>query len=242
MNQNHSKDSIQQAVLDKIRAGTVRRRPRAAFVLRVIATATVSVLLLVISALVISFIVFSLRESGEQFLLGFGLRGIEVFFILFPWFFAGLAIALILLLEWLLQGFKFGYRIPLLNIFSGIVGVSLVLGILISFTPLHATLLGFADKGQLPLVGDTYEHIFDHHEDQGVFRGRVISTSQDSFMLQHNDNDRDRDDGTFTILIAPGSTVAMPHVGDAVLVFGNPEQGAITAEYVQVLSSSSWMK
>jgi hypothetical protein len=236
MNQDQPKDSIQQAVLNKVRGGEVRRRPRAYFVVRVTAAVIVSVLLLVVSALVVSFIFFSLHESGEQFLLGFGLHGIQVFFILFPWIPALFCIALLFLLEWLLQGFKFGYRVPLLNIFFSIVGISVILGVLINFTPLHATLLRFADKKELPIIGDTYEHIFDSHEDQGVCRGMVVSVGQDTFEVYHNDHDRDRDDGTFTVKVPPSSGIPLPHVGDNVLVFGDPEPGGfIQAEHIQML-------
>jgi hypothetical protein len=240
MNDNQPNDSIQQAVLDKVRAGKVHRRPRSYFIMRIAATVVVSILLLITSALVISFILFSLDESGEQFLLGFGLHGIEVFFILFPWVPTLLTIALLFLLEWLLQGFKFGYRIPLLNIFLGIVGASLILGVLINFTPLHTTLLGFADKNELPIIGDVYEHILDSHEGQGVCRGMVVSVGQDSFTMYHNDHDQDQDDGTFIVKISPSSGLTLPHVGDDVLVFGDPEPGGcIEAEHIQMLPPGS---
>ena len=216
----------------------VHRRPRAYFVMRIIAAVIVSILLLIASAFVISFMLFSLHESGEQFLLGFGLHGIEVFFILFPWIPALFTIALLFLLEWLLQGFKFGYRVPLLNIFLSIIGISIVLGVLINFTPLHATLLKFADKKELPIIGDSYEHIFDSHEDQGVVRGTVISASQDSFEVYHNDYDRDPDDGTFTVKLPPSSGLTLPQVGDNVLVLGDPAPaGYIDAEHIQLLPS-----
>jgi hypothetical protein len=238
MNDNQPKDSIQQAVLDKVRAGSVHRRPRSYFVMRVVAIVIVGFLLLVTSAFVISFILFSLHESGEQFLLGFGLHGIQVFFMLFPWISAIFAVALLFLLEWLLQGFTFGYRIPLLNIFLGIVGVSAILGVLINFTPLHATLLGFADKDKLPLIGESYKHIFDYHENQGVCRGAVVSTSQDSFIVYHDDHDHDKDDGMFTVTIPPNRTLSIPHIGDTVLVFGDPQAGnVIKAAYIQELPS-----
>ena len=240
MNDHSPKDSIQQAVLDKVRAGQIHRRPRAYFVMRIVATIVVSFLVLIASAFVISFILFSLHESGEQFLIGFGIHGIEVFFILFPWVPTLFTVTLLLLLEWLLQGFRFGYRIPLLPIFLGIIGASVVLGVLINFTPLHTTLLGFADKKELPLIGDYYEHIFDPHEDKGVSRGLVVSVSQNSFVVYHNDYDRDPDDGTFTIHVATSSTLSLPHVGDNVLVLGDLEPGNyIDAEHIQELPPDS---
>ncbi|MDR3547612.1 MAG: hypothetical protein P4M11_04960 [Candidatus Pacebacteria bacterium] len=233
---DHPTDSIQQAVLDKVRAGKVRRRPRLYFVARLIAIAVVSVLLLIMSALVISFVIFSIHESGEQFLLGFGLRGIEVFLVLFPWLYAVITLGLIFLLERLLKGFKFGYRIPVINVFLGAIGISIGLGILISLTPLHSALLGAADKDDLPVLGDAYEHIFTPHDDQGLCRGQVISVGTDSFVIQHNDRDHDPDDGTFNIVIPSGSQLSLPHVGDNVIVFGHPAMnGSIEAQNIQIV-------
>jgi hypothetical protein len=236
MNDTHSTDSIQQAVLEKVRAGKVRRRPRWQFMLRIFATLAVCVLLLILSAFVISFIIFSLHESGEQFLLGFGWHGIEVFFQLFPWLQAVAVLILLAILEWLLQGFKIGYRVPLLNIFLGVIGISLILGVIINFTPLHGVLLGAADRGHLPILGEPYEHIFDSHEGDGVCRGTVVSVGTNSFTIYHNDYDNDADDGTFTVHIPPGSALPLPHVGDNVLVFGDPEPGGyLEAEHIQTL-------
>ena len=88
----------------------------------------------------------------------------------------------------------------------------------------------------MPIIGESYEHIFDSHEGDGVCRGTVLSVSQDSFVIYHNDHDHDADDGTFNIRIAPGSNFPLPHVGDNVLVFGDPEpEGYLEAEHIQLL-------
>ncbi len=236
MSTEHQPDSIRQAVLDKVRTGAVRRRPRAYFLVRVIATVVLSLVLLVVSTLVLSFILFSLHESGQQFLIGFGVRGIQVFLQLFPWILAGTAFVLMLVLEWLLRGFKFGYRIPLLHVFLGILGISIVLSVLINFTPLHATLLQTSRRGELPLVGNTYQHILDHHDDQGVCRGRVIAMDTDSLTLQHDDHDRDKDDGTFTVHTSGVKGLPRVYFGDELLVFGDTEEGCAEATYIQILS------
>jgi len=237
MNDHNPDKSISEAVLNKIRAGTVRRRSRMYFMLRVIAAVTISILLLVVSALVVSFILFSLHESGEQFLLGFGWQGIRVFFQLFPWVYAVVAVLLSILLEFLLKGFKFGYRLPLLNIFGGIVGVSIVLGIGIALTPLHSFLLHTADADRLPLVGPLYEHIFDPHEQQGACRGTVASIGTESFVLQHSDQDHDHDDRSFTIRM-PHNNASLLKAGQHVLVFCEPQpDGTFSAKNIEILSS-----
>jgi hypothetical protein len=240
MENENSHNSIRQAVLDKIKSGKVRKLPRAYFILRVIATILVSLLLLVVSAFVFSFMLFSFHESGEQFLIGFGFEGILAFLMLFPWALFTLDILLLLILEWLLQGFKFGYRIPLLNFGVGIFVASFVVGGLINLTPVQSILLQRADNNQLPLVGDAYEHIFDRHEDQGVCRGIVtmvnVPGNPGGFIMQHNDRDHDTDDGQFIVTLAPGVPAPQVVVGDRVLVFGHPNNTQhVEAHNVQVL-------
>ncbi len=150
---NNDPAYIAQKVLEKVRAGKVQMHSRTYFIVRMGGTALLAILTLLVSVLVVSFIFFSIHESGELFLLGFGSRGVLVFLSLFPWFSLIVDIGLLFLLEFLLQGFKFGYRTSLLSIFAGILLVSVVLGIIFDFLPVQSTLLERADSGQLPVFG-----------------------------------------------------------------------------------------
>ncbi len=251
MSKQSLQNSIRENVLEKIKTGEIRKLPRAYFVLRIIATLFVGVLLLAGSALVASFIFFSLHESGEQFLLGFGLQGVAIFLKLFPWLFLAFDLLLVFLLEWLLQGFSFGYRIPLLNIFVSIVLASVVLGGVISLTPLHQELLHLSDKHELPIFAPAYEHIFDSHDDDGVCRGIVASVATSTFELTHTDMDHDAStaESTFTVPIPSDISPSMLKVGQRVLVLGSsPDQHDTTdfdthpssfpcasAEHIQIL-------
>jgi hypothetical protein len=236
MNDSPPKKSIQDLVLEKVRSGKVLRRPRSGFVLRFAASCIVAALLFGVSVFVISFILFSLHESGEQFLIGYGFHGIAVFFTLFPWLSFVFGIVLLFVLEWLLRGFKFGYRIPLLHIFSALFAGSVVLGFLINFTPLHSLLLSHALKDELPFVGSAYSHVLDHHDESGVFRGIVISVNPPSFQINHDDYDHDTDDGSYNVTPNSGAEQALPVVGDRVLVVGKSNGSVITADHVQLLS------
>ena len=238
MNDNNPTPSIQQSVLDKVRKGNVRRHTRLYFLLRIFATSFVGALALLTSALTISFILFSLHESGEQFLIGYGLRGIGVFLTLFPWISLVLAIVFITVFERLLRGFKFAYRMPVLHVLSAVTAASILLGILINLTPLHTSLLRVADQGGLSIIGNAYERIFDSHEDKGICRGEVTSVEGDTFVLHHDDYDRDADDGTSTIFVAPNTGSPMPHVGDRVFTFGNGKDGCKNPQHVDILEPS----
>src|ERR1035437_5212484 len=114
---NTSPKDIENNVLEKIRQGDIRMRPRIYFVARIVAVIFVAIFALVVSVFVLSFAFFSVHESGELFLLGFGSRGLLTFFSLFPWFTLIVAVGLLFLFELLSRLFIFNYRQPILKIF-----------------------------------------------------------------------------------------------------------------------------
>jgi hypothetical protein len=221
MKTNNTEQHIQDTVLQKIREGAIRARPKSYFAMRLTATIFVAVCALIISIFVMSFVLFSLGESGEQFLLGFGYSGILTFLSLFPWMLVGIDIGVVIILEWLVKGFRFGYRISFLMIFIYLFAVSAILAVVVTFTPVHQALLEKADEGSLPVIGELYEHIRDPHTDKGVFRGTVTSVHGDQITLDHDDRDQDGDDGLRTIVLPPNSPSL--YIGEHIYVFGEPE-------------------
>jgi hypothetical protein len=220
MNTPNAKTSAMQ-VLEKIKSGEVRMRPRIIFALRAGAALGAALLVLILSSLIASFVLFSLHETGEAFLLGFGVHGILVFVLLFPWPLLAIDIGLLFLLDWLLRGFSFGYRYSLVSVLFVIVLSSTALALLINATTLHTTLLNHADKGTLPVAGSLYEEVRRPHRENGVFRGIVVSVASSSFLMQHDDYDRDADDapGAITVFL-PSSGGQLPRIGNQVFVFG----------------------
>jgi hypothetical protein len=235
MSDANLQQEIQQKVLERLKRGDVRMRSRAYFLGHIILAAALSVLVLILSAYVLSFIAFSIHESGEQFLLGFGIRGVETFFELFPWLAILIDVVLILILEWLLQGFKFGYRISLLLLFGIVIVVSGLIASAIALTPLHMSLLGMADRDDLPVIGEMYESIRDSHENQGIFRGTITSIQGNEIVIFHNDGDHDADDGTRQVILPAGYSTTLS-VGDRVYVFGIATGTVIQALGVELLS------
>lgn len=156
MNQN--KD-IKSLVLEQIQTGKINMRSRFYFVFEVVSMIAVAVLTFIISSLLISFIVFSLIASGKLFLFGFGMRGFIMFFFLFPWPLLIVEIMLVVLLEWLIKRFKFGYSTSLSRLVSVILFASIVVGIAINITPFHSALLRRAEQRKLPIIGDYYRDI-----------------------------------------------------------------------------------
>jgi len=234
MNDQNLQQEIQQKVLERIKSGKVRMHPRAYFVVQIIVTLAVAVLALALSVFVLSFIIFSIHGSGEQFLLGFGSRGVATFLMLFPWVMLIIDLAIIFLLEWLLQGFKLGYRISLLSVFLGVFILSALLAVIVDLTPIHQVLLGRADEGDLPIIGQLYESIRDSHEGQGIFRGTIVSIQGNEITITHNDGDHDADDGTRTVILPQDAPQLQ--IGDRVYVYGNGSGDQIQAYGIELLS------
>ena len=226
---------LKTKVLEKIKSGGVHRRPRIYFVAQVALIAMLLVIALILSVFVMSFVIFSVCESGEQFLLGFGRQGIATFFLLFPWAPLLLDVFLLTAIEFLSRRFKFGYRVSVARLAATIFAFALFGSIVLDLTPLHSMLLGRADRDELPVVGEWYESIHASHRDQGVFRGVVTSINGNEFVIVCRDGDRDGDDGTWTVAAPPGFAMASIRAGDVVYVAGNLMQGVVQAYGVQKL-------
>jgi hypothetical protein len=228
---------IKTKVLDKIEKGDVHKRPKAYFIAQVLLITLLCVMGAALSIFILSFMIFSFYQSGEQFLLGFGTQGVITFFALFPWMLLILDILLFVFIEWLLRYFKFGYRIPVVWGLLGILGIALFGGIIVSLTSLHSTLLQKADQDGLPIIGELYESIHASHSGQGVFRGTIKSIQGNQFVIFHNDRDRDVDDGILSVIVPSGFDLASLAVGEKVYVAGIASSGTIQAYGIGELSS-----
>lgn len=211
---------IKDKVFAKIRSGEVSMRPRIYFIARLVILGFISILAILLAVFVLSFAFFSIHESGEQFLLGFGQRGFQAFLALFPWWSLLLTVLLILLVDHLLRYFKFGYRVSILELFLIALVVVMIAGIAINFTPLHLSLLDSADHDNLPMIGRLYEQIHDSHQQQGVYRGTIASIQGNEFVITHNDNDKDSDDGTWTVVVPPGFSTSTLQIGKSMYIAG----------------------
>jgi hypothetical protein len=222
---------IAKTVLQKIQAGEIAKRSRLYFALQVGLIALLALVTFVLALFVLSFIIFSLHESREQLLLGFGQQGVVTFFALFPWLSLVLVLILLALLEWLLRNFRSGYRIPMLRIFLVLAAIAVAGSALVDFTPLHPDLLGLADHDSLPILGPAYEDMHDSHEIQGVYRGDITAIASTTFTCAHNDNDHDTDDGTWVVQPPPNFNMQSLYLGERVYVAGHPQPDGVIQAY-----------
>jgi hypothetical protein len=238
MNNNQQPKEIHDEVLEQIRSGKLRMKPRLFFVLKAALVTILMVLILTLSVWLASFISFGLRLSGHESLLGFGARGIGIFVSIFPWWLALLDLLLIGLVSWLLRRFKFGYRKPVLYLLGGVLVCGVGAGLLFDReTSFHDDRLEEAEAGEL---GGPLESVYERTrqpapEEYGIYRGYVVSTDERSFVITHDDFDDDDDDGSWTILPPRQFDMRQVQVGDRVYVAGEREGESIEAYGIKVL-------
>ena len=207
------------ALLKKIIAEDVKMRPKAFFTLKVIALAVVSVLTLVTTVLLFSFVLFSVRASGEMLLLGFGWRGLLIFLTLFPWTTLLIEILLIAALEWLLRQFKFGYRSPVAFLTMAILLLTVALSLFVERgTTLHESLLYQSDKDTLPIIGTFYKEIRQHPDSRELCRCVITDVGNTTITVVADDRDFYATSSHHVVLLPAGIATSSLGRGDRVLI------------------------
>jgi glucan phosphoethanolaminetransferase (alkaline phosphatase superfamily) len=229
--------NLQEKILARIHGG-VPMRSRAYFLFRAALAGVAALLVLAGALFTLSFLFFSVRESGVGYLLEFGEHGISAFVALFPWVSLLLFVVFVVILELLVRRFEFSYRFPLLRIFLWILIIGIAGSTIIGFTPLHSSLLSAADKDELPLLGPWYEQIHDSHVEQGVYRGDITTVAATYFVISHNDTDNDSDEGEWSIVPPSGFATSTLSVGEKAYVAGQLKNGVVYAYGIHIVTDS----
>lgn len=219
----------QERVLEQIKDGSVRMHSRSFFVLRTIAVLVAAVGVFILSAFLASFIFFSLEEGGEQFLLGFGFKGVMAYLILFPWPLLVLDILGIFILRFVLRGFRPVYGVSFATVLGILVALSVAFALGINSTPLHDILEEHAGNDDLPLIGQLYSDVRIPDEDKGEYRGKILSIDERVIVIFSDDHDHDEDDGTHTVYVPESFDTSDLEVGDEIYVAGEREGDHIQA-------------
>lgn len=228
-------NDIQKSVLEKIKAGDVSMRPRFYFILRTVLIGSIDMLAVACALFVLSFVFFSIHESDVGFLLEFGEKGLLTFITLLPWILLLLAFAFLIGIELLVRRTTSAYRFSLLRIFLWVLVFLTVASVCIEITPLHSFLLSRADRDQLPILGPLYEQIHDSHQKQGVYQGEITSITDSEFVISHNDNDSDSDEGSWTIVPPTGFDLRTLSIGEKVYLGGYVRDGMVYSYGIHLL-------
>ena len=109
INGNQEK-SIKNKVLEAIKSGQVKMRPRWYFILKTILVALGIVMIFLTLLYLISFIIFILRITGIWFAPAFGFEGYGIFLFSLPWLLVIISVLFAIILEVLVKRYSFAYR------------------------------------------------------------------------------------------------------------------------------------
>lgn len=151
-----SQDNSSRQIIEKIKSGQVKVRPRALFVFKDIILAVAAVLCFLAVVFLASFTLFVVRSNGAWLLTSFGWPGVRIFLISLPWVLFLVAAFFIFLLEYLLKRSGFVWRRPLIYSLAVILAVVTAGSFLAAATPLHLRAYQSAVQRRLPLAGPLY--------------------------------------------------------------------------------------
>lgn len=222
-------NDVKNKVLDQIKGGKVAMRPRWHFVLKG-ALVLVGMCILILGLVYLeSFIMFVLIGTGLGFIPAFGLAGLVTFLLSAPWLLIILAILFVLILEYLVCNYSFGYRKPLLYTVLGIVGFSVLGAFLVSESGLHYQAMERAKDSRLPIVGGMYRDygLAPHKEVHlGVFS---TSTERGFILLSRTGDDLEVVINSSTKV--PSANFLLP--GQRLLILGFEEGGEVIAKGIR---------
>lgn len=180
---NLEKKSIHDSVMASIDTGKTKMKPHWHFVVKGVLL-VVGIILAVLALLYISsFIIFMLHQTGAWYAPGFGTRGVQEFLVHLPWVLIVLAILFMVLLQYLVKKYSFGYGRPLLYSAVGIIVLVVAGGFIISLTPVHRGLMIQAQDDQLPFAGGFYKMFGDPKQPGSVTPGEIIELIDQGYRI-----------------------------------------------------------
>lgn len=208
---------VGEEVLEAIRSGKAKMRPRWRFTAQAILIIVIALLVVLLLVYIASSIMFDLEKTGAWSAPLFGFAGWYVFAQAVPWLLIFLSALAILLVTFLVRHYSFAYHWPVLYLLVAIILLAIGGSVLVSRTPLY---------GQL----------FDGvPEVDRLYRGEVLTITGggDSFLLE------DARGHTSTVLVTSGTFFPNGRglrPGDLVVIFGSRDSSVtITAAGVDRL-------
>jgi hypothetical protein len=170
-------------ILEKIKKGKVKMKPRSYFILRTIVFVLGLIFAFLFAIFLASFIVFTLRASGAWYFPAFGFRGLGLFLTSFPWVLLIFAILLIAVLEIFARKFSLVYRKPLLYSILGIVVIIVLIGFAVGQTSMHSQLFRSVQEGKLPIMGLMYKgNLMEPSHNACI--GEVVEVTDSGFQVE----------------------------------------------------------
>ena len=231
-------NSIHDKVVKAIENGQVKMRPKWRFVARAVLLAAAAVLTALALIYLVSFAVFTLRQTGTWLAPGFGPRGFLVLLRSTPWLIVTLALFFIFLLETLMKQYAFTYRKPLLYSVIAVIVFAILGSAIVDRTPLHHGLRERARMHQLPVAGGLYRG-YGMMRPGGFEAGRIMEKITTGLRVQSPRGELVNVIVTPETKLPTGSEIA---VGDDIVIIGEREYGSIRAAAIRKVKGAMMMK
>jgi len=225
MNSEGKKKSIQEIILKKIEKGETTMKPRSYFIIRTILLLASVVVVAFVLFFFMSFILFTLRQTGLLLVPIFGFQGIRILMASFPWILLLLILISIVFLELLIKKYTFAYRRPLLYSIIAIMLFTSIGGFIVAQTPFHDEFYKRAQSNRLPFAGPLY-HSFGLERLDDIHRGTITAIIENGFQMENLHGE------IVTIIISDETRFPLStnfKEGDSILVLGNQDNGVIQA-------------
>lgn len=237
--ENQQLNKIKDQIFEKIKSGEVSMKSKYYFLIKIILLAITIFITFLLTAFIVSYVLFSIKTSGNVILLGFGARGLYHFILTLPWIILAIDVLLILFLDWLLKSFRFGYNSPVLFLFIGTLASITLLAYLINLTSFHNSIMKISEDRRIPVAGDFYRGLRKSHGTQGLFIGEVVSINGTStFYIKYSDYGRDVDDTVRVVTPENFSVYSMSiSPGDRIFIAGDKNPDEIKAYGLRKLTN-----
>lgn len=204
MNNDEKKNLIETNILEKIKSGKLKMRPKMYFILKNIVFVALIVILSAIVVYLISFIVFALDINGAWLLTSFGVEGVISLILSLPWLLILIVLLSMVIIEACIRSFKFTYHRPLIYSILGIFTLAIVLGFCLHLTPLHSKLCScLEDEESKSIICPLYRN-YRTINFPNFKKGTVIESGENEIEIQEQngetikldigDNDLERGD------------------------------------------------
>lgn len=222
-------NNLKDKLLKEIQSGNVVMTPRIHFTLQWAALVAIVAAVLCTTIFIFNFIFFSIRISGNDVLLGFGPEGVRAFARFFPWHLLVLDIGLIVLLQWLVRQFRFGYKTPVLYLLGVLVFGAFAFGFALDRATPFNDRLHEGRRHLPPPVRDFFEGARKSPpRGSGICRCTILAIEGNMLIVEDARNAT----STLRVLLPDNdhrATTTDLAVGDIVFIAGEEEDGVIEA-------------
>ena len=175
------KTQLKRTVIANIKKGKARMKPKSHFVIHGALFGVGMFAALILTALITSSMILSMRANGIHLLPGFGKEGWATLMGTFPWLLTAFALILLLLAHKLVTQYSFAYRQPVILSLAGVMFITGLTAIAVDQASMKTHLHADAQMGKGP-IAPVYKTLVKQHS-KPVYFGNITATTTNGFVI-----------------------------------------------------------